>query len=140
MEREQIVVAAKLSVAAGLKRALPIWWEFTWIGGLLRAGQRRDCSWPALEVEGTALARADDLGVFGCVVELVPHSSWDPAGHAAWRAGARAFSPTTVSGHSLPTRSRQTHIKSFDEKGDAPFNSTVCFHLLSRTCDANVTP
>ena len=32
MEREQVVVAAKLSVAAGLKRALPMRWEFTWIG------------------------------------------------------------------------------------------------------------
>ena len=29
MEREQIVVAAKLSVAVGLKRALPMRWEFT---------------------------------------------------------------------------------------------------------------
>ena len=34
MEREQIVVAAKLSVAAGLRRAPPMRWEFTWIGGL----------------------------------------------------------------------------------------------------------
>ena len=30
----------KLSVAAGLKRALPMRWEFPWIGGLLRAGER----------------------------------------------------------------------------------------------------
>ena len=42
MEREEkeIVDAAKLSVAggrrflvAGQKRALPMWWAFTWIGG-----------------------------------------------------------------------------------------------------------
>ena len=51
MEREQIVVAAKLSVAAGLKRAPPTRWEFPWIGGLLRAGERRDCSGQALEAE-----------------------------------------------------------------------------------------
>ena len=51
MEREQVVVAAKLSVAAGLKRALPMWWGFTWIGGLLRAGERRDCSGQVLEAE-----------------------------------------------------------------------------------------
>ena len=31
MEREQIVVAAKLSVAAGLKRALPMRWESDWV-------------------------------------------------------------------------------------------------------------
>ena len=42
MEREEIVVAAKLSVAggrpflvAGLKRALPMRWKFTWIGVFL---------------------------------------------------------------------------------------------------------
>lgn len=32
MEREQIIIASKLGVAAGLKRVSPIWWEFTWIG------------------------------------------------------------------------------------------------------------
>ena len=51
MQREQIAAAAKLSVAAGLKRALPMRWEFTWIGGLLRAGERKDCSGQALEAE-----------------------------------------------------------------------------------------
>ena len=51
LEREQIVVAAKLGVAAGQKRALPMRWEFTWIGWLLRAGERRDWSGQASEAE-----------------------------------------------------------------------------------------
>ena len=57
MEREQAVVGAKLSVAAGLKRARPMRGEFMWIGGLLRAGERRDCSRQALEAEGFELLR-----------------------------------------------------------------------------------
>ena len=70
--REQMAAAGKLSDACGrhflvaiLERAPPMRWEFTWmrqegfelLGGLLRAGERTDCSGQALEAEGFGLLR-----------------------------------------------------------------------------------
>ena len=59
--KRKVVVAA---VAARLKRARPMRWEFTWIGGLLRAGGSRECVMPSVEglrenrtEEGTCIGR-----------------------------------------------------------------------------------
>ena len=43
--------SAEACERTALKRAPPMRWEFTWIGGLLGTGEKIDCNGQILEIE-----------------------------------------------------------------------------------------